>query len=196
MWSFKKIWFQLHWLIGISAGTVLVLIGLSGAVFSFHEEVLDWLNPGTSSVTLRDAPELSPSALAQAVQASGETRRIDRITVYSEPGKSAQLTFAAEPGQRRGEVVFADPYTGKVLPEQKGKDFFEWVESLHRWLLLPRDDGKPITGTLAFCLLILSLSGLYLRWPAKPLSLRTWLTFNVQRKGRPFLWGLHSVAGT
>ena len=44
MWSFKKIWFQLHWLIGISAGTVLVLIGLSGAVFSFHEEVLDWLN--------------------------------------------------------------------------------------------------------------------------------------------------------
>ena len=196
MWSLKRIWFQLHWFVGITAGTVLVLIGLSGAVYSFHEEVLDWLNPGTASVLHRDAPVLSPPALMQAVQATGEQRRIDRITVHAEPGRSAQLSFAPEPGQRRGEVVFVDPYSGKVLPEQHGEAFFEWMERLHRWLLLPRDDGKSVTGTLAFCLLFLSLSGLYLRWPAKPFSWRTWLTFNVNRKGRPFLWGLHSVAGT
>ncbi|QIL73793.1 nitric oxide synthase (plasmid) [Diaphorobacter sp. HDW4B] len=196
MWSLKRIWFQLHWFVGITAGTVVVLIGLSGAVYSFHEEVLDWLNPGTASVPHRDAPVLSPPALMQAVQATGERRRIDRITVHAEPGRSAQLSFAPEPGQRRGEVVFVDPYSGKVLPEQHGEAFFEWVERLHRWLLLPRDDGKSVTGSLAFCLLFLSLSGLYLRWPAKPFSWRTWLTFNVNRKGRPFLWGLHSVAGT
>lgn len=43
--SFKQLWFQLHWFVGITAGTVLIVLGLSGAVFSFHEEILDWLNP-------------------------------------------------------------------------------------------------------------------------------------------------------
>ena len=99
-------------------------------------------------------------------------------------------------GQRRGQTVFVDPYTGAQLPEQHGTEFFEWVERLHRWLLLPRDDGKPITGTLAGLLLMLSLSGLYLRWPRRPLSWRIWLTFDPALKGRSFLWGLHSVAGT
>ena len=36
--TFKKIWFQLHWFVGITAGTVLIVIGLSGAVFGPSEE--------------------------------------------------------------------------------------------------------------------------------------------------------------
>ncbi|UXC19892.1 sulfite reductase flavoprotein subunit alpha [Comamonas squillarum] len=196
MWSFKNIWFQIHWLIGITAGTVLIVIGLTGATYSFQDEVLDWANPGTASVPVQPSPALTPPQLLAAVRASGEQRRIDRITLYAEPGRSAQLAFAPEKGERRGQSVYLHPYTGAQLPAQSGREFFEWNERLHRWLLLPRDDGKPITGSLSLCLLLLSLSGLYLRWPAKPLSWRSWLTFNVRRKGRPFLWGLHSVAGT
>lgn len=196
MWSFKNIWFQIHWLIGITAGTVLIVIGLTGATYSFQEEVLDWANPGTASVPLQPGPALTPPQLVAALQAAGEQRRIDRITLYAEPGRSAQLAFVPEKGERRGQSVYLNPYTGALLPAQRGREFFEWNERLHRWLLLPRDDGKPITGSLSLCLLLLSLSGLYLRWPAKPLSWRSWLTFNVRRKGRPFLWGLHSVAGT
>src|SRR5258708_23576346 len=40
-------------------------------------------------------------------------------------------------------TLFRSPYTGAQLPEQHGTEFFEWVERLHRWLLLSRDDGKP-----------------------------------------------------
>ncbi|MBJ2142442.1 sulfite reductase flavoprotein subunit alpha [Delftia acidovorans] len=194
--TFKKIWFQLHWFVGITAGTVLIVIGLSGAVFSFHEEILGWMNPGTASVPARDAAPLAPPQIAQALREAGEQRVVQRITVFAEPGRSAQVAFKPPAGQRRGQTVFVDPYTGAQLPEQHGTEFFEWVERLHRWLLLSRDDGKPITGTLAGLLLMLSLSGLYLRWPRRPLSWRTWLTFDPALKGRSFLWGLHSVAGT
>lgn len=196
MWSFKKIWFQVHWFVGITAGVVLIAIGLSGSIYAFHEEILDWLNPGTASVPVQNARMLSPPEIAQAMVDAGETRRMDRISVYAKPGQSAQVSFVPEHGQRRGASVFVHPYTGERLPQQHGEAFFEWIERLHRWLLLTRENGKPITGTLAGCLLLLSLSGLYLRWPAKPLLLRTWLTFNTRRKGRSFLWGLHSVAGT
>ena len=78
----------------------------------------------------------------------------------------------------------------------RGAEFFEWTERLHRFLLLPREDGKSVTGTLAACLMVLALSGLYLRWPRRVLSWRAWLTFDPALKGRSFLWGLHSVAGT
>ena len=79
--TFKKIWFQLHWFVGITAGTVLIVIGLSGAVFSFHEEILGWLNPGTASVPARDDPPLGPPQIAQALREAGEQRVVQRITV-------------------------------------------------------------------------------------------------------------------
>ncbi len=194
--SFKQIWFQLHWFAGITAGTLLIAIGLSGAVLSFHEEILDWLNPGTASVPVREAAPLAPPQIVAALRAAGEQRVIQRITVLAAPGRSAQVAFKPPAGQRRGQTVFVDPYTGAQLPGQRGAEFFEWVERLHRWLLLPRDDGKPVTGTLAGLLLMLSLSGLYLRWPRRPLSWRAWLAFDPALKGRSFLWGLHSVLGT
>ena len=38
---FKKVLFQLHWFFGISAGLVLALMGVTGALYSFEEEILD-----------------------------------------------------------------------------------------------------------------------------------------------------------
>ena len=109
MWSVKKIWFQLHWLVGITAGSMLVVIGLTGAVFSFHEEILDWLNPGIASVTARGQtppPALSAPQLLQAVRDSGNTQRIDRLAMYAQSGRNPQVTFAPAPSQRRGETVY------------------------------------------------------------------------------------------
>lgn len=195
--SFKQIWFQLHWFVGITAGTVLIVIGLSGAVFAFHEELLGWFNPGTSSVPVRaDAQPLQAPQLLQALRARGEERAIQRITVRAEAGSAPQVSFQPPKGQRRGVTVFVDPYTGAQLPAQKGAEFFDWAERLHRWLLLPRDDGKPVTGTLAGLLVLLSLSGLYLRWPRKPWNCRHWLLLDTRLKGRSFVWNLHAVVGT
>ncbi|MFE8647158.1 PepSY domain-containing protein [Sphingomonas sp. NCPPB 2930] len=194
---FKTIWFQLHWFIGITAGTVLVVIGLSGATLSFQDELLDLLNPATASMPVRPGrPLLTPAQLADAVRSAGQGQAVQRITVFADPAQPAQVAFAPPPGQRRGLSVRADPVSGEVLPAQRGVAFFDWAERLHRWLLLPRDTGKPITGTLAGCLLLLSVSGLYLRWPRRPLAWRTWLVFDTRLTGRPFLWGLHSVLGT
>ena len=197
MLLFKKIWFQLHWFIGITAGTVLIVIGLSGAALSFQDEVLDLFNPASASVPVRPGqPLLTPAQLADAVRSAGQGQAVQRITVFADPAQPAQVAFAPLPGQRRGLAVRADPVSGEVLPAQRGAAFFDWAERLHRWLLLPRDTGKPITGALAGCLLLLAVSGLYLRWPRRPLAWRTWLTFDTRLAGRSFLWGLHSVLGT
>lgn len=192
----KKLWFQLHWLVGITAGTVLIVIGLTGAILAFRDELLDVFNPGVTSVAARQAPVLAPPQVADAVRRAHPASRISSITVYAEPGASARVTLAPAPGGKHGETVFVDPYSGAMLPSLRYDDVFEWVESLHRFLLLPRDDGRPVVGALALCLMGLALSGLYLRWPRRALDWRTWLTFDTRLTGRSFLWGLHSVAGT
>jgi len=193
----RRVWFQIHWFIGITAGSVLVVIGLSGAVLSFRAEIVDAINPELRHVpNPAGAAALPPAALADHLQAAHPTRRIATLTVFAEPGRPARVNFAPPEGQRRGEVRLVDPWTASLLPEPKGDAFFEFVEDLHRWLLLPRDTGKPVTGTLAAGLLILALSGLYLRWPRRPLGWRAWLKLDFALTGRAFLWNLHAVAGT
>ena len=193
---FRQIWFQLHWFIGITAGTVLMVIGLSGATLAFREEILDALNPGVRKVAPRDQAMLAPARVAEAVARVHGDRRIATLTVFATPGTAARVIFAPVAGERRGDTIYVDPYTGAMQAPLRGLEVFEWVDALHRWLLLPREPGRAVAGTLALCLLGMAASGLYLRWPRRPLDWRTWFTFDPALKGRPFLWGLHSVLGT
>ncbi|MBN8753966.1 MULTISPECIES: sulfite reductase flavoprotein subunit alpha [Variovorax] len=194
--SLRQLWFQLHWLIGITAGTVLIVIGLSGAVLSFREEIIDAINPHGRHVPVQAVPSLTPPQLLAAARQAWPQRQVGTLALFAEPGAAARVIFAPPPGERRGETVYLDPYTGTAMPPLAGAGFFEWVEALHRWLLLPREPGRVVAGVLAMGLLLLSLSGLYLRWPRRPLDWRAWLTFDPALKGRSFLWGLHSVMGT
>ena len=197
MGTLRRVWFQIHWFIGITAGTVLVVIGLTGAILSFREEIVDAMNPGSSHPgAAPGAVALPPPALLAAVEAGLDGRRVNALTVFADNGRAARANLAPLPGQARGETRGVDPYTGALLPEPRGDAFFEFVERLHRWLLLPRDDGKAVTGTLAAGLLLLALSGLYLRWPRRPLAWRAWLRLDFGLTGRAFLWNLHAVVGT
>ncbi|SEK62503.1 Uncharacterized iron-regulated membrane protein [Roseateles sp. YR242] len=192
----RKFWTQLHWLLGISVGSLLLLIGLSGAVVAFREEVLQALNPATGRVVKRDTPLMTPDQLLHewAEQRPGE--RVGTLTLYAEPELPARLVLEPRAGERRGDTLFVNPYTGLLLEERWGQRFFEFTESLHRWLLLPREPGRVVTGLLAIGLLILSLSGLYLRWPRHWKDRRTWWHIDTRLRGRALWRRLHLVAGT
>ena len=41
---FKKIFFQLHWFLGISAGLILALMGVTGAIYSYEQQILKAIN--------------------------------------------------------------------------------------------------------------------------------------------------------
>eukprot|EP01022_Parablepharisma_sp_SALTPOND_P035045 TRINITY_DN939_c0_g3_i1.p2 TRINITY_DN939_c0_g3~~TRINITY_DN939_c0_g3_i1.p2 ORF type:complete len:854 (-),score=415.37 TRINITY_DN939_c0_g3_i1:3949-6510(-) len=193
---FKKIWFQLHWFIGITAGTVLMTIGATGAMLAFREEIMDALSPGVIHVQVRQQQTLTPQQILEQLRTAEPGRRVTTMSLSTEPGASVRVVFAPPPGERRGQARYADPYTGALLAPVTGQEFFEIIERFHRWLLLPTEIGKIVLGTLVLCLLTLALSGLYLRWPRRPLSLRAWLRLDFQLQGRSFLWNLHSVVGT
>src|SRR5690606_16134684 len=94
------------------------------------------------------------------------------------------------------DSVYVDPHTGIIYGKPKGADFFRGVRQVHRWLAAGAI-GKQVVGASTALLVLLCLSGLYLRWPRRrALDWRTWLSFQWSRRGRSFLWHLHAVAGT
>lgn len=190
----KKILFQLHWLLGISAGLVLTVMGVTGATLSYQSELLRFLNPGVMTVEVpQGAQALSPDELLARLRGQMGQRQVLGLTLSSAPDDAAQLIVSG--GGPRGETLYADPYSGDLLGAAQGLEFFRFMMQVHRWLAIG-DIGKAITGASTLILVFLCLSGLYLRWPRRAGDWQAWLTLDWSRRGRGFLWSLHAVAGT
>lgn len=211
----RNVLFQLHWLLGITAGVVLAIVGVTGAVLSFEHPILDLLNADVKKVAVRPGGPLAPPELLERIRSAHPDRRILSLVVSDEPDESARVTFAlpGESGERppqgppgrgpRGESHYVDPYTGELIPgaRDRGEAFFRVTRQLHRWLMAGgfgnRDVGRQIVGASTLALVFFALSGLYLRWPhRRARDWRAWLTFNTRMKGSRFIWHLHAVAGT
>ncbi|AUX88829.1 PepSY domain-containing protein [Acinetobacter sp. ACNIH1] len=190
---FKKTFFQLHWFLGITAGLILSIMGVTGAIYSYEPQILKWMNSDSYTVQVQERDKLSPAQLYQHFQTQNPEMKINSITVAQDPSASSTVNIVKE-GARRGYNMMVNPYTAEVLPEIKGREFFQFVQQLHRNLTVG-PVGKQITGACALMLIFFVLSGLYLRWPKRH-SVKQWLAVKPQLKGRNFIWDLHAVVGT
>ena len=190
----KKVLFQLHWCFGISAGLVLMVMGVTGALLAFERELLTVLNPQVLRVEMRDTGLLAPAELvAKAESAAGKT--VAGLWLDSREQQAARVFFTPPTGERRGPMRYLDPYSGELLGQPSGKAFFDLMLQLHRWLAIG-DTGKQITAASTLALVFFCLSGLYLRWPRQVWNWRVWLSLDWAKKGRAFNWDLHAVFGT
>jgi sulfite reductase (NADPH) flavoprotein alpha-component len=189
----KKVLFQVHWFFGITAGLVLALMGITGAIYSFEDEILEWANPEALIIQPR-GEALPPIELVRKLEtATGLTVAILRVQTVGD--KAAQVYFTPAPGERRGPMRNFDPYNGEITGDATGAGFFDFVLRLHRFLAMG-EYGKQVTAACTLILVFFCLSGLYLRWPRKALNWRVWLTLDWAKKGRSFNWDLHSIFGT
>jgi sulfite reductase (NADPH) flavoprotein alpha-component len=191
---FKKIIFQLHWFFGITAGLVLAIMGITGALYSFEGEITRALNAERWQIQPSEQGHLPPAELAARIEAA-TADRVTSLWVDVRHDGPGTAFLSPLPGERRGPRIIFDPYTGEVLAKPVGQDFFRLILNLHRFLTMG-EVGKQITAFSTLALIFFCLSGLYLRWPRQALNWRTWLTLDWKKKGRSFNWDLHAVAGT
>ncbi|MFT4021139.1 MAG: PepSY domain-containing protein, partial [Acinetobacter sp.] len=190
---FKNILFQLHWFFGITAGLILSIMGVTGALYSYDQQILKWINPESYTVAAEQRPKLTPEQLFATFHQKQADIKINSITVTADPTEISIVNVAKE-GARRGKNLPVNPYTAEVLPDVKGQEFFMFIMQLHR-NLTAGEVGKQITGACTLMLIYFVLSGLYLRWPKKH-TLKQWILLKPQLKGRNFIWDLHAVVGT
>jgi len=190
---FKKVFFQIHWFLGITAGLILSLMGVTGAIYSYEPQILKWINQDSYVVEVAQSPKLTPAQLYQHFNQKQPEIEINSITIASDPAASSTVNIKKE-GARRGYNMMVNPYTAEVLPDIKGRDTLQFIQRLHR-NLTAGEFGAQITGASTLMLIFFVLSGLYLRFPKKH-TFKQWFFIKPKLKGRNFIWDLHAVVGT
>lgn len=192
----RKIALLLHRWTGLVLGTLIAVLGVTGSLLVYEEEIDEALNPGLFAVE-PGAETLPPGrALASARAASpGLEPDLVRLPV----GRTDPYVFhgpARGDGARRSEV-FVDPHTGRVLgrrPENGGV-----VGTLFRVHanLLGGAAGRQAVGWLGVALLLLCLTGAVVWWPRTPRLRRLVEALGVRRDAGPRRtnYDLHRAGG-
>ncbi|KQO67723.1 hypothetical protein ASF18_04190 [Methylobacterium sp. Leaf89] len=194
----RAVLFQLHWLLGLGAGLILTVAGVTGALLSYEDAIGEAFDADLIRVARRAEDPLAPDALLARFHAQ-RSDPVANLTLSAEAATAAMVRLGRDPATGlRPPSLYLDPYDGTVRGSARTEEAFATIRRLHRWLLLPGDGkgwGRPLTGASVLALLVLLCTGLYLRWP-KVMSLRIWLKPHLRQWGRPTYWSLHAVAGT
>jgi uncharacterized iron-regulated membrane protein len=181
---------QLHLLVALGAGAFLAVFGATGAIMAFEPELDRLLHPQRSYVDPEGASRAGsrPRSLDELGRLASAVIPGERVTGFR-LSESAALTYQV---QFRGKSVFIDQYTGKVLGvSAPGPDFLARVHQLHLRLLVQNrsDTGKTIMSWAGIAMLFLLLTGVYLWWPLKR------ITVHPRAGGRRFWFDLHNAMG-
>ena len=194
----RRFFFQIHWFLGITAGIVLALMGVTGASMSFEDEISEAVSPRLYAPGVPAGADLSPDRLIARLEADNPGFYVARLDweMARERSHRVRLIASEGRGRKQGQV---DRATGGWLGESRAAGFFHMMDDLHRWLALPGGGngiGRQITGFSAIALVFFALSGLYLRWPRKALDWRSWFVLDLRKTGRNLWRALHVTIGT
>ncbi|MEM8506876.1 MAG: PepSY-associated TM helix domain-containing protein [Bacteroidota bacterium] len=176
--NLRKIIGKLHLWLGLFSGLVVFVLGITGCIWAFEEEIKAWVYADKLKVEVPTEGE--PLALGRHLQsvqqALGANHPIQRITVENAPGKSIVFRSFSPVNEASGiwywnEIqhnywVYVNPYTAEILKkEDQTFEFFTFTFWLHWSLLLKTDIGQPIVGSATFIFIIMLVTGLVLWWP-------------------------------
>lgn len=182
----RSIILTLHLVVALLAGALLIVLGVTGSVMAFEPELDHLLHRSLWQVT--PPAQTDRKSLEELGVAASRTQSDERPTGYllsTSPDLAYQVLF-------RGRSVFVNPFTGDMLGVRAaGPDLLSRVHQLHLRLLIqnPSDTGKAIVKWGSVALLVLLVSGLYLWWPTRRVTIRS------PRGTRRWWFDLHNAVG-
>ena len=156
--------FKLHRYLGLIAGLIIVIVGLTGSLLVFRHEINHFLLQAQFGQIVPQQQQVSILSVIDTVKAA-----------YPEP--KFTLSFFELPTQENAPIrvelgsenqplteVIVNPYTGKILGDRIPQyAIMDIVYNLHN-ALLTGETGTIIVGITAFFLFLLSITGIIL-WP-------------------------------
>jgi uncharacterized iron-regulated membrane protein len=194
----RKIIFWLHLTAGVVAGTVILVMSVTGVLLAFERQIVAFAERGTRTVTppASDAPRLSLDSLVANARKTASAGAPSGITLSADPTTATMVNFGRE------QTVFVDPYTGAVRGQEGmvTHDFFRVVTDWHRWLGADGDSrelGRAVTGACNAVLMVLVMSGFYLWWPRRwtRMALKSVTIPSLSLRGKPRDWNWHNAMG-
>ncbi len=194
----RTVLFWTHLTSGLVAGTVILIMSVTGTLLTFQQSVLRIVERSQRFVEppAAGAARLDLDTLLERVRQAVPDAEAATVTLDSDPRVSASVAL----GQRG--TVFVNPYTGDVLGSgsPRARAFYRSVTSWHRYLSIEgehRATARAITGACNAAFLVLAITGFYLWWPRqwtwRHVSAVTLFRSGLRGKARDFNW--HNVIG-
>ena len=180
--------FQLHLWAGLSLGIYAFLIGLTGSVLVFREEIVQHIAPAPRLDNPPDQVMLQH--MFERIQEQNPGWNVWSLEVPHAP----DTPWASHLLQRGSHLsVFADA-AGNIVGERRLEGtWFGWFERFHSNLLIRRG-GRLYNGVAGLALAGLSLTGFYLWWPS-PGQWGNAFFFVRMSNWKRLIYDLHRVSG-
>lgn len=204
----RKVFAGLHRWVGLLAGLVLAVLGLTGSFMVWQAELDAALNPAWFQAPAQACPaDRQPVARTLAMLAvHAPTARAQTVIAPRAPGSAYQVWEARDTRSGRRTEHFIDPACGRYLgSRERGAlrlDAAHAVPLLYELhsRLLGGETGHGIAGIAALLFAGLGLTGLWLAWPRARAGQRwrAWRqALRVTRHGPPARrwYELHRAAG-
>ena len=141
-------WRQIHRWLGLMAGALALVIGITGAVLALDPVIAAWqARPAAADLPVATLVE----RVSATVPGAEEIRRLPSGDI---------VVYGFDNGQAVASRV--DPDNGQVLGEYQASPLMRWFRNLHRSFLLG-DAGRITAAVVALSMLLLAISGLVLR---------------------------------
>ena len=192
---FRRVW-RWHFWAGLIACPVLLVIALTGALYTFREEIEDWQQSEMRFVEPVGEPK--PMSLQlRAVYAAHPDWKPTRVTVSPDPRKTT-VVLVERPNDEPGATpaVYVNPYTATIVAEGEARSaFFAGVLKLHR-SLFAGTVGRILVELATSWSIVLIASGLFLWLPAR--WNRVWGVWLPRLRSPSYvaLRDLHTIGGT
>ena len=187
----KKVLLVFHRWGGILAGLVIVLVGVTGSILVFEDELDVALNPdfymsemvgsrlsldAITSLTAQTYPGWQPAFVSRLDDAAGRTVL---VSLRNASGDERQ--------------VFVDPFTAEIMGERSDLSSLALVRRLHGDLTLGAV-GENALGALSILLMAMFVAGLVIWWPIKG-RWQEGLSVKWDGGSRRVLRDLHNTSG-
>ncbi len=177
----RALWLQVHLWIGLSTGMLLSVVGATGSISVFYQELDQWLNPGVLSVAADPRGALAYRPLQEILDAASSVAQPhDKRSGIQHP-RFSDSTYgigyirAADKATDTPETwvsIRVNPFTAQVTGMRTfplGAGFppgiIDFLAVLHYRLLLDDFWGGTIVGILGLVGFFSVLTGVILWWP-------------------------------
>jgi len=187
----KRLW-QLHSWLGLICGLALLVIGVTGSVLVFHQEIDEWLHPAAMLVEPTPEGRLGPDVLLAGVNRALSDCEVTGWIFHPGALRRADGVYVIRHGTNEWLTVMVNPYTGALLSEPVGEGgtLTSWLLELH-YTFLAGHVGVGITGVLGVGLCVLGLTGVWIYrkfW-------RAFFTLRWRESARIFFGDAHKLIG-
>lgn len=175
---------RVHLVLGLTAGLIVIVIALTGAVLAFSNDYVRWTHPSYFNAKV-SGDRMGFDAVVAKIEQEYAPSRVESINLLWDDD---YVYFFLN---NRGPLV-ANTIDGRILDPRAGEAFISKLvinsTQIHT-KLAAGDIGRVVRNAVTLEVLLLIPTGLYLWWPAKRFSV------NWKAPWRRRFWDFHNTLG-